>query len=256
MKIESSWRGWHTWWSVALALPIVIVSLTAIFIAHEDSLGLKGIPLPAALRPVVQERTAMAPDIRAVHRHADGTLYVASKNGLLAQTGTILTPVAALEGIEVRGLASTADGLFAATKSGVWRLAGRSWERVLVGEAWSVNAASDRGVVAAMKQGGVMASDDGGTTWQSERALNRALTEAYVAETRLPRLTLHKLIMDMHTGKAFVGKTYEWLWIDITAGTMLLLSFSGLVMWWRARRQRRRMIHASQPQAESARVIA
>lgn len=254
MKTEINWRGWHTWWSVALALPISIVSLTAIFIAHEDALGLKSAPLPAALRPAVQERTAAVPEIRAAHRHGDGTLYIAMKNGLFAQTGTTLTPVPALAGIEVRGLASTMDGLYAATKSGVWRLAGENWERVLRGEAWSVNAASDRRIVAAMKQGGVVASNDGGATWQAERALNQALTEAVAAETHSPRFTLHKLVMDMHTGKAFLGKTYEWLWIDIVAGAMLFLSFSGLVMWWRARRQRRRMILASQ--AEPARARA
>ncbi len=241
MKKESNLRGWHAWWSVVLALPIIIASLTAIFIAHGDTLGLKGIPLPASLQRVAADAPAgKVPEVRAMHRHSDGRTYVATKYGLLAQDGGKLTAVAEFDGIEVRGLASAGATLFAATKGGVWASQADGWKRVLPGEAWSVNVLPDGGVVAALKQHGIMVSSDGGRNWLADRAVDGALSD-YAVTAPPMKLTLHKLVMDMHTGKAFVGKEYEWLWIDLVGGTMLFLSFSGLVIWWRARRQRLRL---------------
>jgi len=253
MSTEKNLRGWHSWWSVALALPIVIVSLTAIFIAHEDSLGLKAIPLPASMRMAADDASATKlPEVRALHRHADGRTYVATKYGLLTQDGAKLTPVDEFAGIEVRGLATAGATLFAATKNGVWALRQAGWERVLTGEAWAVNALPDRTVSVGMKKTGLVVSADDGRTWRADQIIDTALAD-YAVSGPPPRMTLHKLIMDMHTGKAFFGKEYEWLWIDLVGGTMLFLSFSGLVMWWRARRQRLRLSQATTGGAVTAR---
>ncbi len=245
MSSETGLRGWHAWWSVALALPIVIVSLTAIFIAHEDSLGLKGIPLPASLRLNSEDKwTARTVEVRGLHQHG-ATMFVATKYGLLMHQNDKLDAVTELAGIEVRGLASVGNTLFAAAKNGVWTLQDGQWKRAYSGEAWSVNALPGGAVAAAVKGSGLLLSRDGGTTWTSDENLNEGLSR-HVADSGPQKITLHKLIMDMHTGKAFFGKEYEWLWIDIVSGTMLFLTFSGLFIWWRARRKKRQMLQALQ----------
>jgi hypothetical protein len=42
--------------------------------------------------------------------------------------------------------------------------------------------------------------------------------------------------MDLHTGKALLGKHAEWLWIDLVGGALLFLSLTGVYLWWRGRR--------------------
>jgi hypothetical protein len=245
MSNETGLRGWHTWWSVALALPIAIVSLTAIFIAHTDSLGLKSISLPSHLHLNSEEKwIAGTVDVRALHEH-NGTTFVGTKYGLLRQQDGRLNSIAQLAGAEVRGLASSGDTLFVAARNGTWTLHAGEWRQAHKGETWSVTALPGGAVAIATKGSGFLVSHDNGATWESEHSLTDALSR-HVAEAGPQKVTLHKLIMDMHTGKAFFGKEYEWLWIDIIAGTMLFLTFSGLFIWSRARRKKRQMMQALQ----------
>ena len=51
------------------------------------------------------------------------------------------------------------------------------------------------------------------------------------------RYTLKNLIMDMHTGKAFLGKSAEWIWIDVLGIVLCLLSLTGVWVWWQGRRR-------------------
>jgi hypothetical protein len=238
MNGKSGLRGWHAWWSVVLALPIVIVSLTAVFIAHGKSLGLGEIAASAGWLPGYSVATMEpAVELRAVYADRDGTRYVAAKQGLFVSDGETLQPVEALAGMEVRGLVRAGGTLYAAAKDGVWANRGDGWARILKAEAWSLNAQADGALVAAVKDRGVLVSRDGGDTWSVDAALREVVT-AYAATAPAKPLTLANLVMDLHTGKAFLGKEYEWLWIDVVGLTMVFLSFSGLIVWWRTRRQK------------------
>jgi hypothetical protein len=53
------------------------------------------------------------------------------------------------------------------------------------------------------------------------------------------RLTLGKLVTDLHTGKAFFGKEHEWIWIDILGAIWVFLGGTGLYLWWRSQTKRR-----------------
>lgn len=46
-------------------------------------------------------------------------------------------------------------------------------------------------------------------------------------------MPLSKIIMDIHTGKLFLGKQYEWIWIDLLGYACVGLGLTGLVMWMR-----------------------
>lgn len=236
MSIKGGFRGWHAWLSFALALPIILVSLTSVFLAHDKELGLKGVPVDAGWLPGY----GMGPEygggleIRVVHRAADGTDYVGGKQGLFIRAADGLTAVTAFAGLEVRGLADAASGLVVASKAGVWVGGGDAWRKITGAEAWSVSARSDGVVTATLKDDAVLISADGGRTWGRDGAL--AGDVARFAATAPPRpLTLHNLVMDLHTGKAILGDA-KWLWIDLTGGAMVFLTVSGLVLWLRTRR--------------------
>ena len=248
MRDKPTLRAWHAFWSILLALPIAIVALTAVFIAHTHELGLKHVAVAAGWLPgYAAAGDGELAEPRALLLAADGTVYVGTKGGLFSRVGDRLAAVPGLRGIEVRDLAVAPDGrLYAATRQGLWSIESGAWRRALDGEAWSVEARDDGTVVATLKQqNGIVVSRDGGTTWAPETTLNAALASI---EMPAEPLTVHKLVMDLHTGKAFLGKRYEWLWIDAVGLAMLFLCASGLVIWVRTRRQKLRAVQvADQP---------
>ncbi len=248
MNGKTGWRGWHTWFSIVLALPIALVSLTAIFIAHNKEWGLKEIPVAAGWLPgyAATPVAEMAPEVRAVQRLADGREFIATKYGLFVNSNGTLALVGAVGQYEIRDLATAPDGsLYAAGKMGLWRMQNDAWDKVMPGEMWSVNVRADGAVTVAVKERGLIVSSDAGQSWQADADLRDGLMQ--YAQANPKPITLANLVMDLHTGKAFLGKTYEWLWIDIIGGTMTFLCFSGLVIWWRARRQKLKALEATLP---------
>lgn len=237
-------RNLHVWASIALALPILIVSLTAIFIAHDDALGTKKIEVGAYWLPGYAVSGAYLPEIRTVHAASDGRTYVGLKGGLFRLDADRLVREDALGYTEVRALAETSRGLMAATKSGVWLREDGRWSRVLDGEAWSLGKARGGELITALKQRGAMQSHDGGASWRPAEGVMLAVAGLPAAETR-EALTLQKLILDLHTGQAFLGKSAEWIWIDLIGLAMACLTVTGVLMWWRSRRHELRVANSA-----------
>lgn len=239
MSNKQGLRNWHSWVSVVLVLPIVIVSATAILIAHERALGLK--QAPVSLPGGLGAQAAEAPDVRATARTADGEYLVATNKGLLVKTANGFTPVKGVAVEDFRIVAAYPDTVLAAGKGGVWLKEKQGdWTRVLKGDAWWAVRNADGSLSATVKDKGLMVSHDAGRHWKADKALKTDLV-AYAKDAPPEPLTLHKLVMDLHTGKFFFGKTGEWIWIDAVGGVMLFLSFSGLIIWMRARRRRRQI---------------
>ncbi|ODN72085.1 hypothetical protein A6302_00600 [Methylobrevis pamukkalensis] len=225
-------RTWHAWLSIALALPIVIVSITAILIAHDKDLGTKNVALTGP-----GEGAPAAFELKAFLETADGTRYYGTKYGLVAEgTGGVPMKVGAIGEEEVRDLAAADGTVFAAGKTGLWR-AGRDglWTQAMPGDVWSVST-SGAAIFAATKEQ-LWRSDDGGATFRPSPLADEALS-GYAAVHGAPAYTLNKLVMDLHTGKLFFGKDLEWIWIDAIGAVMLFLSLSGVVIWRRAERRK------------------
>lgn len=238
MQIPSS-RSVHIWVSISLALPILIVAVTAIFIAHEDALGTRKVEVPALWLPGYAVNGDYRPEVRAFHTTDDGRTYVGLKSGLFRMEGERLVREEALGTIEVRDFAETPHALLVATKAGVWSGQDGRWTRILEGEAWSMGQRGSE-LAATLKHLGPMRSIDGGATWQATQALTLAVAGLPAEDTR-ERLTLQKLVMDLHTGQAFLGKSAEWIWIDLIGLAMAALTVTGVLVWWRARRQKLRI---------------
>lgn len=238
MKINFKARSWHTWGSLILALPILIVGASAIFIAHKKALGTDDIKVNAGWLPgyQVQEAKTKLPEVRVALSTRSGTTLVAMQDGLYRLDGDQLLAVGELAGTQVRGLAESAFGRVAAAKNGIWLEKDGQWERTMKGDAWSASARADGNIVVALKDKGLVVSSDG-KKWQPDPLLTAALA-AMPAETADKPLSFGKLIMDLHTGQAFFGKTSEWIWIDLVGLAMCLLAMTGVYMWWRAEKRK------------------
>jgi hypothetical protein len=247
MAIRSRWtfgsfRGWHLWLSIALSLPILIVALTSIFIAHGKSLGLKEIQVSAGWLPGMNAGRLEEAEPRALWVAADGVQWLGTKAGLFRVRGERVERIEDLGNADVRSLFGTESHLVVATTKGLYRVAQQSGagERVARGEFWSV-AATPQGLVAVGKNEQLLRSADAGTTWnehQADSAAAERVAAGIASADTDGMVPLSKLVMDLHTGKAFLGKQYEWLWIDLLGATMALLTLTGLVMWWRGQRRK------------------
>lgn len=241
MKLDFNSRTWHFWISAVLAVPILIVSVTAVFIAHDKSLGLKEIPVSASWLPGYGTNGKKDPygvELRTALVARDGSTWLGVKGGLVHALDTQSRVVDVFSGEEVRGLAESAAGILVATKKGIWLGDGKSWQRVLAGESWSVSGGASGPVQAVLKDRGLVESADGGRTWQPAPAMTAL---AALPEPPAEEMTLGKLVMDLHTGKAILGKNAMWLWIDAIGLVMAFLSATGIYLWWRGLRRKQQL---------------
>lgn len=238
MKFNFKARSWHTWASIILALPILIVGASAVFIAHKKALGTEEIKVFAKWLPGYQleEAKPRQPEVRSILSGRDGTALVGLQDGLYRLDGDRLVAVEALAGIPVRGLAEGAFGRVAAAKNGIWLEQNGAWQRVMKGDAWNASLRADGSIVVAIRDKGLLVSTDG-RKWQPDPLLAAALA-TLPADSNDKPLTLGRLIMDLHTGQAFFGKSAEWIWIDLIGLALCLLAMTGVYMWWRAEKRK------------------
>ena len=247
MQLQFNSRTWHNWISVIFAVPILIVAVTAVFIAHNKALDLKEIDVTRAVSWLpgygAVEMKAMKTEVRASLSTPDGRLWLGTRAGLYEVANGEARAVEALGGSEVRDLAAASFGLVAAARNGVWVQGADGWNKVLKGDAWNVSLNPDGSVAVTLKDKGVLMSRDG-RDWREDAAAGAALA-AMPAEAMVAKpITLHNLVMDLHTGKAFFGKEWEWIWIDLIGLVMIFLGSTGVYMWWRGERRKRAMAAA------------
>lgn len=193
-----------------------------------------------------------------------------------ATTGWLMLHDSWLEGREFRAVAADphqANHLLASGPQGFWRStdAGKSWQPVTMPvptEHVGALTAGTGGFAVALRDFGVWTSTDG-YIWdrvldapdnEKIRSLSFQngklvyLTEAalIVGGQRLPQeRTLLRKIHDWHTGWA-LGKTGTIL-VEAGAMSLVVLTMSGLVLFWRTRRRRRPAVTPQAGPAEPSR---
>ncbi|AUM01141.1 hypothetical protein B4966_14010 [Rhodocyclaceae bacterium] len=235
-------RDWHNWVSVLLILPMLLVGFTSIFLAHKKELGINEIDLtpyvgwlPGYGASAMRE---MSPEIRSTATLADGSTLVGTQNGLFRADAAGVTAVAELAGDQVRDILPMTWGVIVAAKSGVWLEQDGRWQRVLKGDAWNASANLDGSVTVTLKERGPLSSPDG-RFWSAPAVLVAGIASLPLEEIPPERVTLGKLMIDLHTGKAFLGKDGEWVWIDLLGFVWIFLGFTGLWLWWRTQTKKR-----------------
>lgn len=235
MKPRFNIRAWHAWFSVVLAIPLLLIALTAILITHAGALGLRQLPMDASWLPGYPARNTDDPlrEARTWLPHAEG-LWVGTRAGLFDYRKQTLQAVPELAGQEIRALLAVQGATLALTQQGLWRHTPQGWSRN--GRAPVLSAFVVDGVLyAVLRERGLQRSDDAGRHWQAPADLAPALA-ALPAEALSPPLTAARVVRDLHTGEALLGHDGEWVWVDLSAGVLLLLALSGIWMWWKGRR--------------------
>lgn len=131
MKLNFKSRNWHIWTSVVLALPILIVALSALFMAHKKALGTNEITVAANWLPGYRSASAKVgrDEVRSSLRTARGETLIGTLGGLYRLDGEQLVGVAELAGTQIRGLAEAPGDVLPQPE------AGSGWSTTVNGDA-------------------------------------------------------------------------------------------------------------------------
>lgn len=255
MKRKTSWRkkffNWHKWAGLLFSIPVVLVALTAILIAHKDGLGTKNMLVNAGWLPGYQAKQKnighLLDDVKAYHV-AGEKHYYGTKLGVVAQHNNVLTIVKGTEGSEVRDIAAIGDTLFFASKHGIFSYfeVNNRAMKLINGDFHGLVFNEQKLTALAGKQG-LYESTDYGKTWSENMQLSVLLPDVAVArlserignEGYIEKLNWEKLILDIHTGEAFFGSGSMWIWIDLVALSLLVLTCTGIWMWYKRKFRKR-----------------
>jgi hypothetical protein len=214
MKNPVSARGVHNWISVALVLPLFIIGMSTFFMTHEKSLG-----------NFVIAYTDAPLELKDLLYTTDGRQFLATKNGVFQLVNNKLEPIYALQGHEIRTLELLNDGhVLAAGKHGLWLgKTDGNWIKLYDADIHGMQIQSQTWYLITKEQG-VLSSKDQGLSWKNDLNISQALA---TMNDKQP-LQLAKFMHDLHTGKALLGNHYEWIWADLLALVLVLLSLTGI----------------------------
>ncbi|MBL4879893.1 MAG: PepSY domain-containing protein [Oleispira sp.] len=220
-------RVLHNWFSIALVLPLFIVGMSTFFMSHEEALG-----------QYVIGYSSEAAEIRDLLTTTDGRTFLATKEGAYQATENTLIPIEALSS-EIRMLEQLNDGrILAAGKYGLWISESEgAWVKRYSGDIHGVQIEAQLWYLITKRQG-VVISRDQGLSWQKEPQVDQLLSSL---EGKRP-LMLGDFMKDLHTGEALLGKKYEWIWADILAFVLVLLSLTGVYMWWKSQKRKQALL--------------
>lgn len=246
MNLYAALRKWHINIGLAVALPLITVGVTAVMMAHNQALDLRNIPVNAGWLPgygLGKNKTSVTAsdlEIRSILTTHAGRYLIGTRYGLYELSGHSLRRIESLPGKEIFSIKETPNGILCAGRSGVWLSNGQIWKRLFKGEALDAELNATGRIRIVTRRKGLMESADDGRHWEPVAAIN-AIPAEIPGTLQQEELTLGRLALDLHTGRAFLGKDWAWLWIDLVAFSLGLLSLSGIVMWTRKKPKPRPM---------------
>ena len=231
-------RRIHLWVAIILAVPMVLMAGSGMLIAMRTVMH-QQVPLSWLGAETVPDRLP----IMAYLETADGTVWIGNAQGLNTVTPAGAKPVEAFAGQEIVGLAALPGNAspIVATRMAVWNQSNGSWQAVQRGRVRQLSSLPDGRVLAIaggrgeMANGRPMATRDG-SAWQPYKPAMQANQQLPPLDK--PTVALHQFMRELHSGAYFFGKgPGEMLWSNIMGWVLMLLSLTGLWMWFKRERQ-------------------
>lgn len=240
-RIAYYFRKWHNWIGVVFTLPLFIIAITGIILAFQDSF--KNTPsepqinvgwLPGYSKKALQnEYKIRSQEVFSVAISKDSTYYFGTGAGVFYTKNHHSGFISKLAGVEIRCIVVGELYLFAGGKQGLFRvkLSDESVTTILSKDIHSIYSTNDSTLLISDKKT-LYTSNDYGASWEIFKlndAFDGKLFE--IENSKKYKIPLHKLNIDLHTGKAIFGKKYEWIWIVIVSLSLLTLTLTGIYMW-------------------------
>ncbi len=249
-------RIMHKYFGIATAIIIIIVSLTGILLIHKKFLGLnkifirfpgysvqnnadvfdvlttaEGFALVATKQGIYMDTPegwiqTLPSQAKRLYRH-EGTFYVCSNDGLYTSEDGKIWEKTLSEG-EACAMVIIKEDLFVSTKEAVYQRKSKEkvWNELIKFPVRSLDVrdidVNERGILIAAKGGLFIFNKKEGLLVEN------------IPLKKSDKIELQKLITDIHTGD-FFGKFF-YIIMDITAFGLIVLSITGLYMWYRVKK--------------------
>lgn len=242
-----NWRkqlfNWHMWAGIIFTIPILLISITAILIAHEKGLGTKEIAINAGWLPGYESQnniTELLNDVKSIHYTENATYYGTKIGVVIENKSKKLSILKGTEGKEIRDFLWFDNALWIASNKGILLLKNNQINHIKKGNIHGIDSHQST-LFATEGNQGFSISNDHGITWKSHQKISENISEDKLNEFLssvnkskfIEKISLQKLILDIHTGKAFVGNNGMWIWIDLIALALLLITFAGIWLWYK-----------------------
>ena len=245
-------RRIHLWVAVSVAIPMVLIAVSGALIALRS---VTTVQVPA--RWLGAESVPERLPIMAYLETTDGNTWIGNAKGLSVVSPTGARTVEAFSGQEIVGLAAVAGKAtpMVATKMAIWTEVDGAWQAVRRGRVRQLSSLSDGRVLAIAGGRGEMADSrpmvtSDGENWQPYKPAMMANKQLPALEN--PTVALHQFMRELHSGAYFFGKgPGEIIWSNVMGWVLVLLSLTGLWMWFKRERQKMaaKAIASKTPQA-------
>ncbi|MCK0155186.1 PepSY domain-containing protein [Alcanivorax sp. S6407] len=237
-KPTRQWRQWHRWLGLAVALPVLVLSITGVMLNHIESLGWSSKPMSPWLA-----RWYGAPVPKDVKGYSlDGQWYAELDERLYINGTDTLHCPPPLQGVaQQNGLLIVGCGheLMLLDDSG------QLVERI--GKAYGLPAfehlgSDDQGLILDTGAERLRFDVDQLMTgpyqgnWQpvDARPLPKQMKQALISQSVPPSLNWQRLLLDLHAGR--IAGLAGQLVMDFAALVLTILAITGTVIWSRTRR--------------------
>ncbi len=221
-------RKWHTWLGVLFAIPLLIVGVTTLFLAHEKRLNLDQYWVSSSFFPGYLGETTARNEIKSYFKDVNGVEYFGYKMGLLTQKEGKIASVPFFDTYEVRGIEMLGGHLLVGTRKALFIEQEGLFKEVLKKDILDLSVRD--GVVSVVTNKEDLFSSHDLKTWKSI-----AIPSDVQA---LNQITLKKLNLDLHTGRALLGDRAMWIWEDILACCLLFFIVTGIYLWYPKKRKK------------------
>ena len=204
------WRKLHVWGGVIVAIPMLIIGVSTLFIAHGEAWGAKQVTF-GDVKPDTE--------LKRVLSTSQGVM-LGGKQGvvLLDETGKVTQTW--LPQVDVKALRELDGQVYASGKMGLYQQQQHDWLQVYQGDVEDMTMQQGKLTLLVQHVGLVQQQAD--QQWTVLKADNKE---------HMPG-NLDKLMMDLHSGKALFGK-YDWIWMDILGAYIIIFTLTGIWLWSR-----------------------
>jgi hypothetical protein len=243
---------WHNWIGIVLSIPTLIVGITAIMLTFQSSF--KNMPnepelnvrwLPGYSSSAIQkEWQKKMGEVRSSLMLTDSIQIIGTNAGLFIFNNGKIKPIEHFIGYEIRCLSKSNSKLFIGSNKGLFSgvFPVENPELILAKSIQSIDIVNDSTIFANDNKN-LYHSKNGGLDWEDQNYIGKTIAKNIVYKNIEPthKIKMHKLVIDLHTGKAFFGKSFEWIWILLVGLSVTLLTLTGIYMWIVKKRKKKRV---------------
>lgn len=221
-KIKKNFRNWHTWLGVALALPLMIVGITTVFLSFEHQLNLDKYYISSNFIPINWIQTSKSKnELKTFYKDDKGIEYYGYKHGLIIRENNKVENIKFFDKYDIRKIIKSNKKLLVGTKNGLFLETNNTFKKILDADILDFQVASFNTYIITKNNLYNCTKD-----YLSCKKINLKINQ-----NPITKISLKKLNMDFHTGKAIFGKSFEWLWQSLLGSSILFFMFSGFYLW-------------------------